>query len=164
VGILSRNEAKALFQKATKKPAETRKVVEKARRLRESLYRILLACAEGVAAGQNDLSFFNEVLSQTMAQSRIVESGGGYLWDTDGHRDELDWFLSQIVRSAAELLVATEIKRVKSCADTECGWLFLDVSRNRSRRWCDMSDCGNRAKASRFYKKKRSMPDLAVKP
>jgi predicted RNA-binding Zn ribbon-like protein len=157
VGILSRSEAKVLLRKAAKRPKETRTVVEKAWNLREVLYRIFLACTEGAAASINDLSIFNEVLSQTMAQSRIVESEDGFLWDTDGRHDELDWFLSPIVRSAADLLVSAEIRRVKSCADMECGWLFLDVSRNRSRKWCDMSDCGNRAKASRFYKKRRSV-------
>jgi predicted RNA-binding Zn ribbon-like protein len=67
---------------------------------------------------------------------------------------KLDWILNPLIRSAADLLVSDELKRVKRCGDPACGWLFLDTSRNKSRRWCDMSDCGNRAKASRFYKKK----------
>ena len=157
VGILSRQEAKVLTQKSEKKTNEARALVEKAKRLREALYRIFLSCAEGTAANEKDLSIFNKALSQTMAQSRIVETEEGYLWNTIGRKDDLDWILNPVVRSAADLLVANEIKRVKSCADNECGWLFLDVSRNRSRRWCDMSDCGNRAKASRFYKRKRSI-------
>lgn len=155
-GILTRGESKILTKQSEKKPSEARAVVEKARILRESLYRIFNSRAEGIAASEEDLSIFNIALSQTMAKSRIVESEDGYRWDTAGRIEDLDWILNPVVRSAADLLVASEIKRVKSCADTECGWLFLDVSRNRSRRWCDMSDCGNRAKASRFYKRKRS--------
>jgi predicted RNA-binding Zn ribbon-like protein len=50
-----------------------------------------------------------------------------------------------------------ELGKVKKCADTDCGWLFLDMSRNRSRRWCDMKSCGNRAKARRYYKRKQNV-------
>ena len=42
------------------------------------------------------------------------------------------------------------------CANSDCGWLFIDMSRNKSRRWCDMKDCGNRAKGKRFYRKKKA--------
>jgi predicted RNA-binding Zn ribbon-like protein len=42
------------------------------------------------------------------------------------------------------------LERVRECANHDCGWLFLDLSRNRSRKWCDMSSCGNRAKVRRF--------------
>jgi predicted RNA-binding Zn ribbon-like protein len=155
-GILSGHETKALKQKSEERPKEAGAVVAKARLLREALYRIFISCTEGAAADEKDLSVFNKALSQTMAQSRIVATRDGYLWEVIGRKDELDGILNPVVRSAADLLVAGEIKRVKSCADKECGWLFLDVSRNRSRRWCDMSDCGNRAKASRFYKKKKT--------
>jgi predicted RNA-binding Zn ribbon-like protein len=156
VGILTRDESKILTKKSEKKPSEARAVVEKARLLRDALYRIFISCAEGVAASEEDISVFNGALSQTMAQSRVVETEDGFRWETVSSKEDLDWILNPVVRSAADLLVTSEIKRIKSCADTECGWLFLDVSRNRSRRWCDMSDCGNRAKASRFYKRKKS--------
>lgn len=156
-GILSRREAKLLSEKADGMPREARAVAEKARRLREVLFRLFSSYAEGIAVSTEDLSAFNNALSRTMAKSRIVEIEDGFLWDIIGRKDDLDWILNPVIRSAAELLIARDIERVKSCADRECGWLFLDVSRNRSRRWCDMSDCGNRAKASRFYKKKRNM-------
>ncbi len=50
--------------------------------------------------------------------------------------------LHAIARSAAELLISPELGRVRQCADTidGCGWLFLDTTRNRSRRWYDMRD------------------------
>jgi predicted RNA-binding Zn ribbon-like protein len=57
------------------------------------------------------------------------------------------------VRSALRLLAQDETERVKICA--QCGWLFIDRSRNRSRSWCDMAVCGNRAKASRHYRRKK---------
>ena len=64
----------------------------------------------------------------------------------------LDHFLLPIIRSAAGLLVMGELDRVRECADDRgCGYLFYDTTRNRSRRWCDMNSCGNRAKARRHY-------------
>ena len=66
----------------------------------------------------------------------------------------MDLFLDPIIKSAADLLVSPELKRVKQCADDACGWLFMDKSRNNSRRWCSMKDCGNRAKAHRHYLRK----------
>ncbi len=89
-----------------------------------------------------------------MKDSQITRTKDGYAWDITGNRTRLDWLLNPIIHSAAEILVSDERKKVKPCADSACGWLFIDVSRNRSRRWCDMQDCGNRAKATRFYKKK----------
>jgi predicted RNA-binding Zn ribbon-like protein len=63
--------------------------------------------------------------------------------------------LAPIVKSAADLLLSDMLDRVKQCEGDPCGWLFLDTSRNRSRRWCSMEDCGNRAKARRFYQRKK---------
>jgi predicted RNA-binding Zn ribbon-like protein len=67
-----------------------------------------------------------------------------------------------VAQSAADLLTSEELNRVGQCADDHCGWLFMDMSRNRSRRWCDMGDCGNRAKARRHYQRKRSIGSTDV--
>ena len=59
-----------------------------------------------------------------------------------------------VAHSAAELLISDDLDRVKQCADDRgCGWLFVDTSRNRSRRWCSMESCGNRAKVQRHRHK-----------
>jgi len=51
-------------------------------------------------------------------------------------------------------LTSEELDRVRECADDRgCGYLFMDTSRNRSRKWCDMRGCGNRAKAQRHYRR-----------
>ena len=67
----------------------------------------------------------------------------------------MEAILYRIVKSAADLLVSAELQRLRECADPECGWLFLDFSRNHSRRWCSMESCGNRAKARRFYRRRQ---------
>ncbi len=153
-GILSEGDVQKLIRRAERKPSESEKVLRRAIELREAIYRIFSSVAAGSLPKKDDLSVLSRNLSKTMSQSRIIPVKNGFLWDTKGDRDALDWILNPIVRSAADLLTSDELKRVKECADDRgCGWLFLDSSRNRSRRWCDMKDCGNRAKARRFYKR-----------
>ena len=73
-------------------------------------------------------------------------------------RDALDYPLWPIARSAADLLVSADVALVHECASDVCSWLFVDRSPGRRRRWCDMKVCGNRAKARRFYQRRRKKP------
>ena len=153
-GTISHQEAKILSQKSKAHLSKQTRILKKAIELRETIYRIFAALAVGKSAPKKDLAVFNTYLSAVMRYSQIVKTQKGYRLQTGGEKTTLDWILNPLIRSAADLLVSDERKRIKRCKDPACGWLFLDTSRNKSRRWCDMSDCGNRAKASRFYKKK----------
>ena len=64
--------------------------------------------------------------------------------------------LDTMDRSAAELLTSPDLPLVRECAGYDCGWLFMDTTKNRSRRWCDMATCGNRAKGRRHYERRRA--------
>jgi predicted RNA-binding Zn ribbon-like protein len=156
VGTITDDEAKKVSSRANRKPAEAKNAHSRAIELREAIYRIFTITLEGQSPAPEDLVVFNNHLSEAMTRSQIVKTQDGYHWDMTANKTELDWILNPVIRSAADLLVSEEIRQVKRCADPTCGWLFLDISRNRSRRWCDMADCGNRAKASRFYKKNKS--------
>ncbi len=156
-GTITEDEAETLFHKAAEHPAEAKSAHGRAIELREVIYRIFTIALEGKSHAQEDLAVFNDYLAGAMRRSQIVKTEHGFHWDMTGNKAKLDWILNPVIRSAAELLISEEFKRIKKCADPICGWLFLDISRNRSRRWCDMRDCGNRAKASRFYKKKKRM-------
>lgn len=101
-----------------------------------------------------DLARLNRVLAVAPAGLKLVRSKGRYAWRAK--TDALDGLLAPIIWSAAELLASEQLARVKSCGAADCGWLFLDLSRNGSRRWCSMDDCGNRAKARRHYARSRS--------
>ena len=153
-GTISTKEARIISQRSKKRPSKQNKVLGKAIELREIIYRIFSSLSDDRPAADKDLAAFNAFLSRTMKNSQIVRTKDGYHWDSRGEMTKMGWILNPLVRSAADLLVSDELNRVKKCGDPACGWLFLDTSRNKSRRWCDMSDCGNRAKASRFYKKK----------
>ncbi len=152
-GISTQRESRQLSMLAERSAAEAGKVHGRAIELRETTYHLFGAIGRNENPSQEYLQRFNKHLSQSMRDTQITETGEGYAWDTTGNKARLDWILNPIVHSAAELLVSEDLNKVKACADPACGWLFMDVSRNRSRRWCDMQDCGNRAKASRFYRK-----------
>jgi predicted RNA-binding Zn ribbon-like protein len=156
VGTISDKEAKTLSHRAAGHPAEAKSAHRRAIELREAIYRIFTIALEGQSPAQDDLAIFNNYLAEAMMGSQIIKTQDGFYWDWTGNIAKLDWLLNPVIRSAADLLVSEEFRRVKKCADPICGWLFLDISRNRSRRWCDMADCGNRAKASRFYKKNKN--------
>jgi predicted RNA-binding Zn ribbon-like protein len=155
VSTITDDEAKTLSRRAAGHPAEAKNAHKRAIELREAIYRIFTISLEGQPPAQEDLVVFNDYLGETMRRSQIVKTQDGFYWDMTANKTKLDWILNPVIRSAADLLISQELKRIKKCADPICGWLFLDISRNRSRRWCDMRDCGNRAKASRFYKKKK---------
>ena len=155
-GILADDQAQRLVREAAERPGEAAAVLERAIAVREAIYRIFSATADGRSPDAADLTTFNGALSEAMAHVCVVPAADGFAWDWTGHEHALDWMLWPIMRSAAELLTAGELTRVRECSGDTCGWLFVDTSRNRSRRWCDMEDCGNRAKARRHYHRQRA--------
>jgi len=156
MGILEDKTAQILFKKALQQPNKAEQVYEKTIELRELLYRIFSSMATTGQTSNHDLSIFNKYLADSMGKSCcLTPSNNGFVWSFCSEIDSMDLFLDPIIKSAADLLVSSELKRVKQCADDACGWLFMDKSRNNSRRWCSMKDCGNRAKAHRHYLSKR---------
>ena len=107
------------------------------------------AIAKGRSPDADDVRALNGALSTAFAHLRVATSTGGFAWEWAEGDQPLERMLWPVVRSAAELLTSDKLSLVKQCAG--CGWLFVDRSRNHSRRWCDMRYCGNRAKARRFY-------------
>jgi predicted RNA-binding Zn ribbon-like protein len=70
-----------------------------------------------------------------------------WLPGAESQLDRVSWVAAGAV---IELLLSAEAERLRLCASHDCGWLFLDVSRNGRRRWCSMAACGNVEKARRF--------------
>jgi len=156
VGILDDRQAEHLVREAGRRPTEADAILERAVVLREAIYRIFAEISAGRPAGDDDLAVLNAELSRTLTRARIVPSGEGYGWDWIGEEDALDRVLWSVVGDATDLLTLGDLDRVGQCAGDKCGWLCLDTSRNRSRRWCSMEDCGNRAKARRHYQRSRA--------
>lgn len=153
-GALTADEARALLDAAARRPAEAATALTRAVALREALYRLFSRIAAGAEPAEDDLASVNAALAAMLARSRLVPAAGGFTWAWAGPADALDRPLWPVLHSTADLLTTGELQRVRECAGEGCGWLFVDLSRNRSRRWCDMRDCGNRAKARRHYQRR----------
>lgn len=123
--------------------------------LRESLYRLFLAFASERRPAPRDLAALNRALRAAPERRRLTASGSRIVWEERGGGSEADQVLWAVTRSAAKVLTEESPERIKRCEGEGCGWLFLDTSRARARRWCSMSDCGNRAKAKRHYARRR---------
>ncbi len=154
-GILSGDEAERLLGEAERRPQEAEAVLRRAVSLREAIYRLFAALAHGRPVDEADLAELNAALAAALPGLRVVQEGGNFAWAWAAASGDLERMLWPVVRSAADLLTSADLARVRQCAGDPCGWLFIDSSRNHSRRWCDMADCGNRAKARRHYQRRR---------
>ncbi len=153
--ILTEDEAHLLNKEAQHHKKEAAAVLQQAIDLREAIFRLLLANLQGFSPDEADLGIFNAAFSHTMAQSCIVPREHGFERNWLPKKRALDWPLWSIVRATADLLTTEDLEDVRICASDTCSWLFLDTSKNHTRRWCDMKSCGNRAKARKHYSQKK---------
>lgn len=156
-GILDEADSRKLSGEGGIQPEAAKRVLERAVELREAIHRIFTANISAETVSDDDLITLNRELREALSRLRLSTETEGYTLNFGWGGDSLDQVLWPIARSASELLTSDNLARVKCCGADDCGWLFLDTSRNRSRRWCDMKDCGNRSKARRFYERKRSL-------
>jgi len=153
-GVYSPVTATRLRDQAEREQSKAAFAFDRALSLREAVYRIFTGLSDSESSDPADLAQLNTALSGALGHLRLVPAGAGfdYTWDDDSQ--DMDQVYRAVAHSAAELLTADHLDRVSQCADDRgCGYLFLDTSRNRSRRWCSMDSCGNRAKAMRHYRR-----------
>ena len=155
-GALPRAVAGRLQARAEREPGRAAAVFELGLALREAVWSVFSALASGEVPGERDLALIGDAAAAGAARLRLVKDRDGVSWSLPMDSDDLERPLWAFARAAADLLTSRDLDRVKECASEACEWVFLDRSRNRSRRWCDMSDCGNRAKARRFQARKRA--------
>jgi predicted RNA-binding Zn ribbon-like protein len=156
-GLTSDAEARRLMRRAQTQPEAARRTLARAVRLREAIYRVFTAIIHEKPVQSAELDQLNAVLKKLGEGARIEPAYTGFVWAWKTDQNDLDSFLGQIALSAANLLLSEKHRWVGQCADDRgCGWLFLDTSKNHSRRWCDMNDCGNRAKQKRLKERRHA--------
>jgi len=151
--LIKEKEAKKLLQISKDIPRAAEAVLKRALNLRESIYRLFKSLIEGWKPELEDVEKLNSELSLARKHQKLSVEKNGYAFEWIDRVDALDSMLWQISEAAAELLVNGDLSRLEKCCNEVCNWLFLDTSRNRSRHWCDMKDCGNLAKVRRFRAK-----------
>lgn len=156
-GVNGANESRRLARWAANHARDAAAVLARAKTLREALYRIFQLLLKKGQPRRHDLSILSGELAIAKAHERLAISGEAFAWTWDSSQNKLDRVLWPIARSAADLLTSADLSQLRQCGGDECGWLFLDTSRNRSRQWCDMRDCGNRAKVKRFRQRQRKI-------
>jgi predicted RNA-binding Zn ribbon-like protein len=158
-GLIDEFEASQCSTRAERNPEEADRALRQAVELRELLYRTFSRVGSGEEPDAHSLEALNGLLPRALTRLRLNSAPGGIIWGWRWEPPELDRILAPLIHSAAELLTSDELSRVRLCDGDGCGWLFVDRSRNQSRRWCDMGDCGNRAKARRFRERSKAPPD-----
>lgn len=155
--ILDDEEAARLRERAQADVGAAEDVLAHARALRETVYRVFAAHALRGQPSAQDLVALNAVLGEGLPHLELAATADGFAWRWRAESRPLDWPLWAIARSAADLLTSESLARVGRCGGNDCGWLYLDTTKNHSRRWCSMQDCGNRAKARRHYQRKQAV-------
>ena len=149
--MLGREAAERALQWSEKHGRDAAAIFDDAIALRETIYRICFALADGKAPEARDVAAINAALDRAPERRVLAHREKTFGWSID--RDALSpaGLLAPVLWSAGDLIVSPEVGRLRHCLNDQCGWLFMDDSKNGSRRWCSMQSCGNRAKAHRHY-------------
>ena len=147
VGLVSREEGERLLRKGRERPAEADAVFARALGFRGHLYGLFRAVAEGDEPPAEGVEALHRFEYEALSRAKLVPSDNGFTWEW-ALGDDLTGVLWPVAHSATELLTSGPLGRVKGCAG--CNWLFVDESKNKSRRWCSMEDCGTHAKMRRY--------------
>jgi len=150
LGIIDEQERNFLLSEAIQSPDHAEKELIYARELREALHRIFLTESDGRSMHEDDLGLLNQVAQRAQSQRTLVGAAGGIEWRYRGAK-QLGTITDRVGWLAAELLTSKSGRRpVRACEGPNCGWLFLDQSRNGHRRWCSDKTCGSHARVRKF--------------
>ena len=154
-GVLNKTQALNLEKNTQHGPGEREQAWRRALELRTAIYEIFSAVAARKTAPANGLDILNGELLESAAKTRIVRGKSGFDLQLVPEECGLLIPLHAVARDAARLLTSHHLKEVRECGAPACSWLFLDQTRNHSRRWCDMTICGNRMKQVRLRRSRR---------
>jgi predicted RNA-binding Zn ribbon-like protein len=161
VGLIESETRDRLDRRATDHPVAAAAIHERSLDQRRAGYEDFCAVARGEPPSRQDLEVVAREHVAALRSASLSALGGqvGWVWDPR----EPDYPLAAVAVSAVELLTHGDPTRVKECPGAgDCGWLYLDMSRNRSRRWCSMEGCGSRVKMRRQYARRRGPRGEAI--
>jgi predicted RNA-binding Zn ribbon-like protein len=154
-GAVSAKQAGALRAAEERSPEAAHRVWLRALRFREALARALLARAQGRAPFTDDVQLIEQEYARSARFARLTGDGDKFRWTVDSEPDELDFIMRPLVESAVSLMTSPRMARVRRCGNATCYWLFVDETKNASRRWCEMASCGNLMKVRRHRARAR---------
>jgi predicted RNA-binding Zn ribbon-like protein len=149
-GLLTAVQQRRLTAAAEADPEGAAAVHQDAQRLREAIYQAFAALAHGQPSPPAALAVIQDAYLAALRNGHLCPGPDGldWCWPDSGALEQVLW---PIACSAVDLAVSGRLARIKQCPgdDGQCGWLFIDTSKNAARRWCSMSTCGSRVKSRR---------------
>jgi predicted RNA-binding Zn ribbon-like protein len=160
-GLLAHDQAQTLSRTATKRKAA--KVLEASRELREALAEATYSIVDRHVPSVTQLKTLERHFQSARLHQKLRWTDSFAQWSLAEVADAPELPLWLLALSAADLLTSDALSTLRACDNLECRWLFLDTSKNHTKRWCDMKICGNRMKARRFKAREHPAP-LRRKP
>jgi predicted RNA-binding Zn ribbon-like protein len=148
--VLPPGDAEWLAQTIAAEAALGARLLGEARALREDIYQLGAAIAAGQAAPPERIENLTKAHARALACGALTSIEKNFGWSWNPRQTPVEAITGPISLSALTLLQQADLTRVKQCQGEKCGWLFFDATKNKSRRWCEMEVCGNRAKQKRF--------------
>jgi predicted RNA-binding Zn ribbon-like protein len=130
---------------------EGRRVLASTAGLREALAKLLYGWIDETRPSAGQLQILEQHFYAAALHRRLLAGESHLEWSWSGVERQAEVPLWMLAQAASDLLVSSDAELIKDCGDPTCRWLFLDVSKNHTRRWCDMKTCGNRMKARRHH-------------
>jgi predicted RNA-binding Zn ribbon-like protein len=166
-GLFDEATAGVLLRTSAARPSAAQAAFQTAIDLREGLFRLFAAIVDNKTPTPADLDVLGGAFTAATKRGRLAPQAGRFDWNWDAavpadasggaSADSLDRPWWPVAASAVELLTHGPLDRIKQCpTDEGCSWLFLDATKNRSRRWCSMDDCGSHVKARRQTDQRRA--------
>jgi predicted RNA-binding Zn ribbon-like protein len=140
-------------------PKLAARMVRRTLELREVVYAIGNAVAAGHPADGGAIDQLRRIYAECVGHAKLVPHGATFVWVWEPGDGPVEAVLGPIALSALTLLTQADLSRIKQCRGDHCGWLFFDTTKNKSRRWCEMEVCGNRAKQRRFHRRRVGRPE-----
>jgi predicted RNA-binding Zn ribbon-like protein len=146
-GLITVAEARRLSREVSE--SKGAKVTAAFLELREAAAELFYALLEEKAPSAAAIRMLEGIFARSRQDQRLMWRDSKVVWELV-RRSDAELPLHLLAMSTTELMSSDAMEMLRACSDPACRWLFLDTSKNHSRRWCDMKICGNRMKARRF--------------
>jgi predicted RNA-binding Zn ribbon-like protein len=157
--VVDAERASVLRRRAVEQPSGAAAALVEAHRIRSLLRQLAEQGRDprGIRTREQVVEEINRVLGRSVGTRRVEPSGDdGYVRSFVPVGDAFGGLVIPIIESAVDSLVRRELAKVRRCADRRCPRHFADDTKSKTRRWCDMKTCGNRAKAAANRQKRKA--------
>lgn len=154
VGIFNEVESRQLIKELSISHGTIEKNLSLLQEFREVIFRLFSAIANNETPLKKDIKYLNNFASQRIGARKITYNKKAFFFELESTLTLFDKIIHKVFYSVTHMATHMDLSRANKCKS--CEWLFYDKSRNRSRRWCVMEDCGNRNKVNSFNTRQRT--------